>query len=227
MLIEKICTYCGNKIFKRADKVRHRETKKQNPNWFCDNDCVIAWQNKNAIYTSCLFCNKEIRKTPREVKKSRNLFCSRSCSAKYYNQFTKRKYFCEECKVFIEGKKKLCPICKNKKKQIDNLTMMEFLTLREAIDKPYQKQYKFNEVRKLAKQYVNKFNIKKECCICGYIKFVDLCHVKSISSFDLSTKLSEINCLENLTYLCPNHHKELDKNKLDLNSKIILLCDLI
>lgn len=41
-------------------------------------------------------------------------------------------------------------------------------------------------------------------------------YIKKISSFELKNKLEEINSLENLVYLCPNHHWELDNDILKI-----------
>lgn len=57
---------------------------------------------------------------------------------------------------------------------------------------------------------------KKECAICGYDIHVEICHIKSVSSFNSSAKLSEINDINNLIYLCPNHHYEFDNGLVKL-----------
>lgn len=43
---------------------------------------------------------------------------------------------------------------------------------------------------------------------------MEVCHTKAISSFPPETKIREVNRLDNLVYLCPNHHILLDRNKL-------------
>lgn len=50
----------------------------------------------------------------------------------------------------------------------------------------------------------------KKCAICGYDKHVEICHIKSVSSFSDDTPISEINSLGNLIGLCPNCHWEFD-----------------
>lgn len=51
----------------------------------------------------------------------------------------------------------------------------------------------------------------RACRVCGYSTFVEVCHVKSVSSFTNDDTVQEINHPANLVYLCPNHHKELDR----------------
>ena len=58
---------------------------------------------------------------------------------------------------------------------------------------------------------------KKTCTICGYDKYYEVCHIKSVSDFSDDSLISEINSLDNLVALCPNHHKEYDLKMLILN----------
>ena len=51
---------------------------------------------------------------------------------------------------------------------------------------------------------------KTSCQVCGYTHRVDCCHIKPIKLFPSTALVSEINAVENLAALCPNHHIELD-----------------
>ena len=53
-------------------------------------------------------------------------------------------------------------------------------------------------------------HLPKVCSKCGYDKHVECCHIKPISEFPLSTKISEVNSENNLILLCPNCHWEHD-----------------
>ena len=75
-------------------------------------------------------------------------------------------------------------------------------------------------IRNHANRVAKFHHIEKICKQCGYSTHVDLCHIKSIGSFDKNTKVSEINSLSNLVYLCKNHHWELDNNILKLEHQI-------
>ena len=48
------------------------------------------------------------------------------------------------------------------------------------------------------------------CEVCGYSKHVDACHRKAVAVFSDDTKIREINHIDNLLWLCKNHHWELD-----------------
>lgn len=62
------------------------------------------------------------------------------------------------------------------------------------------------------------FGINKEpsCEICGYNKHVEVAHKKSVSSFDDSSTILQINDIANLIGLCPNHHWEFDNGILNI-----------
>lgn len=146
-------------------------------------------------------------------------FCSRSCSASFNNRGIKR-----------HGKNgRICPKCKGKKCLESNLChtcyIEEIYTkrLQEPIKNFFTSnhlhpRFKHNRVRIWAKKLMVYWNIDKKCKICGYNKHVNACHIKSISKFKENTPMGMVNSKENLIYLCPNHHWELDNNILTLSS---------
>lgn len=81
-------------------------------------------------------------------------------------------------------------------------------------DVSYEKgQYRFVKVRQHAQRFMDLHKIERKCIVCDYSTYVELCHIKEISSFDADVSIKIVNAMMNLCYLCPNHHKELD-NKL-------------
>jgi tRNA threonylcarbamoyladenosine modification (KEOPS) complex Cgi121 subunit len=52
------------------------------------------------------------------------------------------------------------------------------------------------------------------CKVCNYSKHIEVCHIKAIKSFSEDSTIAEINALENLVALCPNHHWEFDNGIL-------------
>ena len=53
-------------------------------------------------------------------------------------------------------------------------------------------------------------DLKATCCLCGYDRHAEACHLKSVSSFPDETLIVEINSPCNLVAMCPTHHWELD-----------------
>ena len=67
----------------------------------------------------------------------------------------------------------------------------------------------FSYIRYHAREVVAK-DLLKVCAECGYDKHVELAHIKSISDFEDSDCINDINHLDNLKFLCPNCHWEFD-----------------
>lgn len=160
----------------------------------------------------CLYCKSET---------SNPKFCSKSCSAKYNNvTFPKRKIIsrkCKECGKPIpisrdkNGKVKrkfLCDSC--------NPNIIDWNTITKKEMKLRRNYQAYSAIRELARKIYRKSDKPKECIICGYSIYYEVCHKKAISSFSDETTISEINSLDNLIALCPNHHYELDNSLLFL-----------
>ena len=59
-------------------------------------------------------------------------------------------------------------------------------------------------------------NKPKKCICCGYDKHYEVAHIKAVSDFDDNALISQINDLNNLIALCPNHHWEYDNTDFDI-----------
>ena len=71
-------------------------------------------------------------------------------------------------------------------------------------------------IRKIAwKTYMDN-NPSPSCTVCGYDKHVEVAHIKPVAEFDDSATVKEINSIDNLVGLCPNHHWEYDHGLLKL-----------
>lgn len=151
----------------------------------------------------CRHCGQGIlpKETERLQEVKRRLFCSRSCSNAFHNAASpKRKRgdrVCRHCGVISkegEPDRLLCDTC--------------WQALRASV----ATRCKGNVSRRTI--YVHASSVMKRrerCCQrCGYTLFVDICHIKAIKNFSEEALLEEINAPENLVYLCPNCHHELD-----------------
>ena len=138
-------------------------------------------------------------------------FCSRSCSAKTTNKIPKRKKqisFCILCgKTTKFFRRRFCENCNPIKKDWSKITYGEIKT----------KKYQQNSIiRSNARKSYKKSGQPQCCIICGYKKHFEVCHIKAISSFRDTAKVSNINHISNLVALCPNHHWEFDHQHLSL-----------
>lgn len=74
-------------------------------------------------------------------------------------------------------------------------------------------------IRKLADSIFKRSNKPRECAICGYNKHIEIAHIKGVSEFSDDSLVSEINDINNLVALCPNHHWEFDSGQLSEEDK--------
>lgn len=141
-------------------------------------------------------------------------FCSTSCAAKYNNvHFPKRKkekqeWICVECGGPTTERRKYCNQCAP-----SQLNWMD-KTIAELSRDGYHQMYRV--VRNLARRTFKESGRAFVCAVCDYSEHVEICHIRAISSFDKRTKIREVNRLDNLVALCPNHHWELDKGLIVL-----------
>jgi hypothetical protein len=170
----------------------------------CSNTSRLAKNEVRYLKTPklCKGCESVI---PYE-KRFDNLFCSSSCSATFNNK--KREKKTRRCKVCVSvlpkrGRSKSCSSCRSdgylQKFGERNVSEFEFRYPR----------HRYQKIRFHAHRVAKSLGLPK-VCFCGYSKHVELAHKISIGSFHKSAKLSEINSADNLVYLCPNHHWELD-----------------
>jgi hypothetical protein len=154
---------------------------------------------------NCVCCG-ELTKNPK--------FCSRTCSAKINNKIPKRKKSISHCCICGEVtnfyRRKYCNSCNPMNRDWNKITYGDAIKTRK-----YQKN---SRVRNLSRK-IYKLSNRPQCCtVCGYDTHFEVCHIKPISSFPKTTPVSEINHIDNLVALCPNHHWELDNAILILPS---------
>jgi hypothetical protein len=181
---------------------------------------------------------------PSQVR--RKIFCGHSCAATYNNIKHQKRIGspsgpCEQCGKDFQYKKyktggyqktKFCSDCigniqqqrmrdRHKAngtalpKDIGNMTKGE---LKVFYGGPAYKTK--NAIGKHAKRLYDRSDKPKSCFLCGYSKLYVVAHIKAVAKFDDSVLVSEINSLDNLIALCPNHHEEYDKGLLDEEDRL-------
>lgn len=136
-------------------------------------------------------------------------FCSLKCSASYNNKILKKRKLknqCRKCCKPIYSGRTYCAECLKTLYNVD-------YTLGEVKYKHGKKCNIYTLVRTRSRSVLKHRNIIA-CENCGYDKCIEACHIKPVSSFDDSVRLSVINDFDNLVGLCPNCHWELDHNIL-------------
>lgn len=178
----------------------HREKQKE-----------LAYTKYNLENKVCKNCNNKISYEGR-----RNNFCSRSCSAifnnkKFPKRKTNKKKFCS-CGKVKDINAKVCFDCIIQQKHLSSLERKKS----DVVLNSSASRAKFNQIRKMARKILAKSKIEKKCKICFFDIHVEVCHIKPIASFPDDALMKEINGLENLVYLCPNHHSMLDKGLIKI-----------
>jgi len=159
----------------------------------------------------CLNCNN-ITKNPK--------FCSRSCSATYNNhRYPKRspkRRFCICCGKSTRNRHGRCMNCYLKHKQEKKMKLLiEYGEHKISDFVSTYGRHKYQQIRDHAHRIAKIYIKNKHCAICDY-PYTQLCHVKPIANFPKDTKLKIVNDPSNLSYLCRNHHWELDNQLLCL-----------
>lgn len=223
------CLNCGNEV----------------NNKYCDVSCqnkhkkLLCIEQYDLNPKHCLGCGEKL-----EYDKRKNNFCTSSCSttknnigqqrnlkiSKLSDDVIKDKFYSSNgVKEFYKSigysekpTSKSLDIIKNK--LIELSLDFSFLNKRNVSNKTklelFNKRLNWQSARSaIAKdsRFVYNNSDKPKCCyVCGYDKHIEIAHIKSVSSFDDETKVSDINNIDNLVALCPNHHWEFDNGLLNI-----------
>jgi hypothetical protein len=140
-------------------------------------------------------------------------FCSRSCSAKINNKNTPKRTVSRKCKKCDnKAKSYRHTLCKEhfdewRLRFKQESTLGEYQNMLSVKGK--HKSWASSHIRAFARSWL-KHLINKPCANCGYSKHVELAHIRPVSSFADTDKLSEVNSEKNVIQLCRNCHWEFD-----------------
>lgn len=159
--------------------------------------------------TNCRFCGKMIERKEGQALSDfrRKVFCSQSCSAKMGNRSPKRPH-CQTIKP-----------CLSCGKEIRNLETIRCASCwsdfrHEVAGNLLKRESSRTRISAHARRVIK--DSLSACLVCGYDFAVEAAHIKPVKSFSADTPVKEMNLLENLIPLCPNHHLEFDRGKLKL-----------
>jgi hypothetical protein len=182
---------------------------------FCSRSCAARFNNRGVDRWKTERGNKTSSRVTTE-KQGPCEVCGRIIEYTKHKEgllYNKRKY-CENC--YSEVRTKLTRLRHKKNgtalpKKIENLTKGE-------LRKHYQgNPFKLKtRITSHANRTFIKFNKEKKCAVCGYEITVQVSHKKAVADFGEDVLISEINHIDNLIGLCPNHHYEYDKGLLKL-----------
>lgn len=131
---------------------------------------------------------------------------------------TNTKWGYNQCPIC--GKKKtivseLCRDCRNKQKR----EKIRHRTLGSFIDGHKYLTTKCSDIRRDARRTIEESDKEKVCAYChnhDFDQILEVHHLKGILKFDKSVTIGEINNIDNLVWLCPNHHQMLELGLITL-----------
>lgn len=118
-LIPVLCTFCKNKFNRKVRDIKMSIRKKgNNIESFCSNSCANK-QKDRKVYTQCITCNEDVTirycELNSKYRKSKNVFCSRSCAAVFNNKKrshkAKKRIVCTKVKRNSSFHEKICTHC--------------------------------------------------------------------------------------------------------------------
>lgn len=134
-------------------------------------------------------------------------FCNRSCAAKHNNKRSpkRKKKPCIECKKNnrTTWRSSYCDECREKRRFARS---RDSTTLRQL----KKKGNWHPKVRIHSRKKFSQTPEENVCRVCGYDKYIEVCHIEPVSSFPDTATLADVNHPSNLIPLCPNCHKEYD-----------------
>jgi hypothetical protein len=80
-----LCYYCNNIFYKKKKYINYEIIHKKGEVKYCSVECRSNYQIKSQN-VNCKNCNIEFLKKQKEIKKTPNHFCSKSCAAIYNNK---------------------------------------------------------------------------------------------------------------------------------------------
>jgi uncharacterized protein YbaR (Trm112 family) len=187
----KNCKNCTRELVRKLkESLRDFEARR-----FCDRVCSGYFNGKAKIQKTGLEIQRvcpECLSTFSVVRKANN------------NVFTKHTY-CNECarvrRLISRG---------NNPERIENRTKGDLF----IASKNWQSAR--GAIRKHAELVCKQNKVRYRCKICEYAIHVEICHIIAVKDFPDTATLKEINSIDNLVMLCPNHHWEFDNGLFTL-----------
>ena len=180
---------------------------------------ALARYAANPKYCEHCKARIEVKEHQKVTEMRRRRYCSRHCAIIVNNTISpKRKASpfrsCKGCGVPIPKRRRwgystvqFCDKCRGES--------YTGLRVRDRVREDVRRQ----TIQKHAQRVYALSGKPYDCVICGYDKHIEVSHIKGVASFPPDTYVRDINALDNLVALCPNHHWEFDRGLLELPKK--------
>lgn len=195
-----LCLNCGGPILAPYNKTL-RETKVKK---FCNKSCAAQYNNKNRKYSRA-----RINLMPDE--ELIDAFLQSSSISEFAEKIGYNRETLKE--DYVIKRLNALEINLNDLKQRTRDRMFSTYTKGEAFALRKSWQSVRSSIARLAREEYQKSDRPKHCIVCGYPHY-EVAHIKAVSDFSDDTLISDINSIDNLIGLCPNHHYEYDNGIL-------------
>ena len=204
------CKLCGKIILVKPNQPVHDVRIKQ----FCDSICAAKYNNGKRQNIKC---------GPTSIlgKYDDDSFINLYNSCNSYSQLAIAVGYKGSNSKIINQLKNRIKVLGLKAYEEENKSVMFSITKGELISRSPKWQVWRSRIQDNARKIYKNSDKPKQCIVCGYNKTYEVAHIKAVSDYDNDTFISEINDINNLVALCPNHHWEYDHNLLDLTEYII------
>lgn len=213
-----VCQHCGITILVGI-KQKVANTRRQK---FCSRSCAAKFNNLG---------------TDRWREKRRTLGKPEICQVRISKYMTGDPCGkCERCKADIQyisppstggkryRKKQYCDTCRlevlaeNGRAHMGNhLADLENMTRKQVRESTPTYQAHRTAIRKHAVRIYTTSGKPLICAVCGFPHHAQVCHKRAVSDFPDDALIKEINDINNLVALCPNHHWMLDNGLLKID----------
>lgn len=184
-MVKLECANCGV-WFER----KYRSDQKKATNHYCTRACESeSHRTISKLIWICGYdpCGQQYTPSDRVQK-----FCSQSCASRHNNSLRP---------------KELRPPKEKRGTDYETMTLKE---LRETLK---TRNY-HTRIRSHSRSVYVDSGLPMECCVCGYTRGLDICHIKPVSEFPDDTMIAVVNDIENLMVLDKLCHWEYDNGFL-------------
>ena len=202
-----ICLYCKSPLLVSENQSLAGIKKKK----FCNIHCSVTYNNLNRI------CNTKNRKYPTKLDQFTD-----SDIIYYFNICNNKKELSSKLNCSYSSltlSKRMKELSLNYQKNPKIFSKISNVTKKELFSSKKYWIESRSVISKNARMIYKNSNKEKYCIICQYKKTFEIAHIQSVSSFEDNVTISEINNIDNLIALCPNHHWEYDHKKLSKKDK--------
>ena len=206
-----LCLCCNKPILAPYDKKLHKTKIKK----FCSHSCAAKFNN----------CNSKKVKNVSGFNGTIPLICTKT-DEEIIEAFNNSNSIAEFGRIlgYKYKLRKSYTVCNKLESlgldinDIDGTPSRQILNLKkgELFSKYDNWQTARSSIQKYARIIYQNSNKPKQCICCNYDKHYEVAHIKAVSDFNDDTLISEINDIDNLIALCPNHHWEYDNTDFDI-----------